>query len=773
MSLVASTIPNLVSGVSQQPAPSRLRTSGELMNNAFPSIVAGLMKRPPSQYVAQLSPTITVSDTSGVHMIDRSVDEKYILICGDGDLELYDWTGVKQTVTYPDGKTYLPTTDMWRKLRFVTVADTTFILNREKVVAAAAITDTRTNPATRASVFIKRAVASVNYAIYVDGVLAGQFTTSDNTTAGTALEGTTEIATELATSLVANGYTDAVAFGTTVTFGITSGEVVSVLDQFGGAAMTPYTTTIQAFEDLPPYEQEGRLVKVQGKIESDSSSYWVEYSEGIWTETVGYNAKRQFTASTMPHILVKTAPNTFEFRQNAWNPRPVGDADSNPDPTFVGSTINGIFLFKGRLGLLSEENVILSASASFEDYYLTTALQSLDSDPVDVASATGRVSTLYHAASFSNELVLFSDKQQFRLSSATVLTGATVGITNSTSFPSSIYVAPVTVGSSAYFVADGVTNTVARELFIDADRETVNGEDISVQVPSYIPSNVRALTASAAADVFLALSEDEPNALYVYKWYTANLKKIQSAWCKWVFDASVTIVGMGFLDRYLYLVYKVGTDVRIDKLNVAPIIDVDLLLDHQITQASFTSAVYDGVADATTIVLPYDHPATIEFYRTDADAFAPYEGVTKTNDTTYVVPGDVTGHSIVAGLNYEFRYRFSKQYLKEQNSDGESAIQDGRLQLRYFSVIYTDTSYFEAHVTPTNGTTYVSIFNGRTLADPDNVTDLIPRDTGEFKFPVFAQNEEVVIDLVNDQPYRCAFGSVEWTANYRQKARRV
>ena len=775
MALVASTIPNLVSGVSQQPSPSRLRTSGERMDNAFPSIVSGLMKRPPAQFVAELSTSITVSDTAAVHTIDRSAFEKYILIAGDGDLELYDTLGVKQTVTFPDGKAYLPTTDMWRKMRFVTVADTTFILNSEKVVTASSPADGRIDPTTQASVFIKKAVPSVSYRIYVDGVSKAVFTTSDNTTAGTALEGTATIANELKNALVTSGYT-ARLYGSTVQFDITSGEAITVRDESGGASMQPYVDQIQEFSDLPPYERAGRLVKIKGGIEEDVGSYWVKYVNGIWEETVGYDSLRSLDASTMPHVLVKTAANTFEFREHDWNTRPVGDDDSNPDPTFVDSTINSLFLFKGRLGFLSEENAIMSAVTVFEDFYLTTVIQSLATDPIDVASTTGRVSTLYHAVSFSDELVLFSDKQQFRLSSSTVLSADTVGITSSTSYPCSLYVAPVAVGSSAYFVADGATNTIAREVFIDGDRETVEGENIAVQIPSYIPQNIRALAASATSDVFLSLSEDEPNALYLYKWYNANRKKIQSAWCKWIFDPSVTIVGMGFLDSYLYLVYKADGSVRIDRINVAPIIDADLLLDHQITEAGFTSITYDGGADETTIVLPYSHEATLEFYRTDADAFEPYvDGnvVAKTANDTYTISGDVTGHSITAGLNYEFLYEFSKQYLREENSDGESAIQDGRLQLRYMSVIYTDTSYFEAHVTPTNGTVSITSFNGRTLADPDNVTDLIPRDTGEFKFPVFAQNEEVVIQLTNDQPYRCAFGSVEWTANYRAKARRV
>ncbi len=773
MALVASTIPNLVSGVSQQPAPTRLRTSGEQMVNAYASIVTGLQKRPPSEFIAKLTSGITVSDTSAVHTIDRSFDEKYILVCGDGDLELFDQFGVKQTVTFPDGKSYLPTSDMWRKLRFVSVADTTFVLNTDVGVTASDLTEDRADPSGVASVFIRQAVANVYYAVFVNGVLAAQTQTNNNTSAATSLEGTSDIAEELATDAVSRGYTDAQAIGATLTFSISPGDTITVTDQFGGRALTAYTDTLQEFEDLPPSEVEGRLVRLEGNLDDATASYWVEYSQGIWKEAVGFNARRQLDPETMPHILKKTGSNTFEFRENDWNPRPVGDADSNPDPTFVGSPINGMFLFKGRLGLLSEENVILSATALFEDLYRTTAVQLLASDPIDIASATGRVSTLYHAASFSDELVLFSDKQQFRLSSGNVLSAETVGITNSTSYPCSLYVAPVTVGSSAYFMADGPTNTIAREVFIDGQRETVNGEDIAVQIPSYIPKNIRALSASATSDVFLALSEDEPNSLYVYKWYTAEQKKIQSAWSKWTFDTNIVIVGMGFLDSYLYLVYKRDGEVLIDRINVAPIVEKDLLLDHQLDETDLLSLSYDAMADVTSLQLPFNSQSTLEFHRTDNGSLAPYEGVVKVSTDTYTIPGDVTGHGITGGVNYEFLYEFSKQYLREENSDGESAIQDGRLQLRYFSVIYTDTSYFEAHVTPTNGETKITTFNGRTLADPDNIADVIPRDTGEFKFPVFAQNEEVVVQLVNDKPYRCAFGSVEWTANYRQKARRV
>ena len=773
MSLVASTIPNLVSGVSQQPSPSRLRTSGEQIINAYPSVVTGLAKRPPLAYRSLLSPTQTVGTDAAVHFIDRSPTERYFLVCGNSDLELYDVNGTPQTITYPNGKAYLPTSDATTKLRFVTVADTTFILNTETSVVAANITDTRTNPRRTASVFIKRAVASVNYAIYVNGALKASYTTRDNTTASTALQGTSEIASGLRSSLASNGYSSAVAVGTTVTFTLANDtDTVSVLDQYGGAAMLAYTDTVQTFEDLPPSEQEGRLLKVQGKIAADETSYWVTYSNGIWIEDVGYGAKRGFSASTMPHILVKTAANTFEFRENAWNPRTAGDADSNPDPTFVGRTINSMFLFKGRLGFLSEENVILSAVSVFEDIYLTTALQTLASDAIDVAAATGRVSTLRHAVPFADELLLFSDRTQFRLTSGTFLSGETVGITAAAAHPCSQIIPPYVVGSSAYFLADGATHAVARELFFLPDGSTLSGEDISVQIPAYIPKNIRNLTGSETSELLIALSGDEPNTVYIYKWYTTERRKVQSSWSKWTLGPD-PIIGIGFFDQYLYVVYRnTNGTLRVERMAVGPVIEEPILLDHYVTENTVTSITYNAGTDTTTIVIGSGFSETLEFFRTD-DASGNKYTSTKIDDTTYRFSGDITAHGFYGGINYEFLFEFTTQYMREQGTEGDSAIQDGRLQLRYFSVLYTDTSYFEASVTPTGGTERLSVFNGRTLSDPQNVADVIPRDTGEFKFPIFAKSEEVVIKLKNNQPFRCAFNSVEWSANYHQKARRV
>ena len=78
MPLVSRTIPNLVQGVSQQPEVLRLTSQASEQINGFSSVVEGLKKRPPTEYVAKLS-----SSSFGnafIHTINRDVNERYIVV---------------------------------------------------------------------------------------------------------------------------------------------------------------------------------------------------------------------------------------------------------------------------------------------------------------------------------------------------------------------------------------------------------------------------------------------------------------------------------------------------------------------------------------------------------------------------------------------------------------------------------------------------------------------------------------------------------------------
>lgn len=130
MALVSYSIPSLWNGVSQQPASLRNVTQAENQINGLATIAEGLRKRPPTQHVARL--TSNPVGSAFMHVINRDTSERYVIVITNGDLEAYNLnTGATVVVNFPDGKSYLSSTDALQGFSAVTVADYTFIVNKE------------------------------------------------------------------------------------------------------------------------------------------------------------------------------------------------------------------------------------------------------------------------------------------------------------------------------------------------------------------------------------------------------------------------------------------------------------------------------------------------------------------------------------------------------------------------------------------------------------------------------------------------------------------
>ena len=78
MPLISSSIPNLINGISQQPAEIRLASQGERQVNGLSSVARGLEKRPGTEHKAKLSST--AESDSFVHSIRRDRDEEYTMV---------------------------------------------------------------------------------------------------------------------------------------------------------------------------------------------------------------------------------------------------------------------------------------------------------------------------------------------------------------------------------------------------------------------------------------------------------------------------------------------------------------------------------------------------------------------------------------------------------------------------------------------------------------------------------------------------------------------
>ena len=148
-----------------------------------------------------------------------------------------------------------------------------------------------------------------------------------------------------------------------------------------------------------------------------------------------------------PHVLIRNSDGTFTFKKADWAERQSGDLDSNPLPSFVDRTLNDLFFHRNRLGFVSDENVIFSKASQYFDFFSSTATALLDDDPIDVGVSHTKVSILRHAIPFNETLLLFSDKTQFQLGVADILTPETISINQTTEYECSLDAKPVGAGA--------------------------------------------------------------------------------------------------------------------------------------------------------------------------------------------------------------------------------------------------------------------------------------------------------------------------------------
>ena len=428
----------------------------------------------------------------------------------------------------------------------------------------------------------------------------------------------------------------------------------------------------------------------------------------------------------MPHILIRTADGNFRFTQvdgssytisstsydvPSWGDRICGDIDSVPDPTFVGRKLNDIFFHRNRLGFLADENVIMSRSGEFYEFFPETITQTLDTDPIDVASTHTKVSILRHAISFDEELLLFSDQTQFVLSGGATLTAENISINVTTEFETDKTIKPVGAGSNVYFGFNKGNFTGVRELFIASDTDTKQADDITANVPKYIPANVFKLASATNENIIVALSSDEDNALYVYQYYVSQNRRLQSAWHKWTYGSSSTdsILNIDFIENELFLINERSDGVYLEKINISPAFtdtgETYLThLDRKLNNTQVTET-YNSGTNQTTITLPYQIKNTMKVVGRSGASNKAGQAIATVSQTVggtdIVVSGDITSQNYFVGEQYEFLFQFSQQFIQVADTQGSRiSVKEGRLQIRNWSVSFNDTGFFTTEVSP-------------------------------------------------------------------------
>lgn len=546
MPLVVNNLESLYNGVNQQSAEFRSSTQVEEMVNAMPTIDKGLLKRNPTVKQA-LDSAFNVDVTDWLYHYSRDEHSQYLfrIIPGTG-LEIVSVTD-GAVASEHNGKIVMSSNAYMNYMMYqssgkpnfaaVTIKDTTFIVNRDMVPKTLAASTPTANIYT-AYMWFKSANPShpYTYEMHINGDTV-------TATGKTTLEAAEKMVTEVNKLPLMH----ASAIGSMVEIVSTIGiATFSATDSYGNQASESVFKEVSTTADLPRNMGfTGVTVKVVGTSGNDTTGYWLTFDGHTWKETQDPGNIVSIDPATMPHIVVDNHDGTFTIKQYEWGASTVGDAKTSPMPNFLegseeySSPIRDIFFFKNRMGLLTANGIALSEVGSYGNFFRTSAVTVLASDPIVAIVDTTAVVSLEHAVALENSMLLFADNLQFSLQGGKVLSPKDVQVAQVSSYNANMNIKPILVNDKVFFVSKRGAHAAVMQYQVRTNVNSLEAIDITAHVQNYIPVDVVSLQASNVDNMLFVLCKGSRNLLYVYKYYDENGTRVQSAWFKWEYNGYI------------------------------------------------------------------------------------------------------------------------------------------------------------------------------------------------------------------------------------------
>ena len=593
MAAVTQRIDNYLGGVSRQSDDKKLPGQVKECLNGYPDPTFGLTKRPGFEWIANLG-TGTTYDSSKWFYIHRDADEKYVGCIkpapdgGTGDIDIWNATsGTACTVNYATGaQAYL--TGARTNYDILTVQDTSIITNN--LITAAKIADPTFVTKSRATLILSDTAVSSPYSVTLNagGGASDQtfsVTSASDETYDTLLTkikngiDALSISGLTVTKYAATLELSRVISGTRTSFGITCQ---------GGSAnnkLAVFQDQVDNVSQLPLQSFNGRVVKVIN-TSSVNDTYFAKFvaddgisGTGYWEETLDPSKSTGLNQDTMPHELVNNSTNTFTFQKITWTARQVGDDTTNSHPSFVGNKIQQAFFHNNRLGFLSKDNVSMSQSQDFYNFYHTSAQTVTDADPVDLSCSTIRPAALHGIIPTTQGLVLFSKNQQFLMrASDGILTPTSTSISTISNYEMDTEVDPVDMGTNINFISKTPSYTRIFGMVTHGQDENPQVLDIGRVVNEWVPAAIDTFIASPQ-NQFLAMSGQASNKVYFYRTYSDGEELLVQAWFNWQLPGTVQTIAVDQDD--MYTVTKQGNQFTLSKCSLSQSPEDAIIVNNQ------------------------------------------------------------------------------------------------------------------------------------------------------------------------------------------------
>ena len=527
--------PPFYNGISEQINELSNDTYCRDMINCVPDIVKGINRRPPLIYKTDfIKPDNTFKLFHSYDKSDR--DESYIMFYTGSSVEpiyVVDSNGVKQNITYKSVdeatiKRYLANP----KLKAITVQDRTWIVNTNKVVSLDMTKNTAPSPNfyKTAYYWIKSSSGDSNtryrYAVYLDNVTY-QTTGYETDTTATALAGVIN---------ASSNYT-AEAKGSVIKISRKNGEDFGydTWDSWGNMASIGFKGSVDKITDLPKsFPFLNTYIIVKGKGSDVSKDYYVKWNGRTWEET-RHPAEDRGALTNMPIIMDRVSIDgngkaTFEIKLEDWNYPLVGNSENNPDPSFLGTPIVDMLFYKNRFAIATIDSLVFSETAKYKNFYIKTALDIIDSDPIDVAIIGEKSNEILYVLQFDLGIYVFTSEGQYEVNSEGDFSIKTIQVDRATNYSIKRDVKPVNINNRIFFIS--TANGLQKMYAYQRDENAyLTATDLSLVTPTLKTKNIKKILPVANLGYTLCLTDD--NELYVFINKESGSESIQIGWVRW------------------------------------------------------------------------------------------------------------------------------------------------------------------------------------------------------------------------------------------------
>lgn len=786
--IVRGTVPSLIQGISQQqPA---LRQPGYLEDgeNTYGTIVEGLTRRPGGDYITTFS---GLSAPTAHHWIVRDDTNRFKVSVEGGQLKVHDFTGTLKSISAPDGWDYISAAS---SLGFLTIKDFTFVFDRGKTVAVTSDVEPTENSC--ATVWCRQGDYSTTYTVNVGYPVSSPTWYSASYTTSASDSGSIKLsniiaALEGALSLPSGFTKTNLDYALGISRSDTNDFLVTVSDNATGSDIVAVRTSVNNTTDLPKTAMAGQHVTITGDVTSSADDWYAKFiptddnvttglAAGGWQECPKPGSSTTLDATTMPHVLTFNSDGTFTFRTAEWGRRVAGDDKNDPPPSFIGSKVNGMAAVKGRIAIFSDDNFITSRASDQFSFWVKSAQQLTDDDPVDVAPSFPKSFTLKGAGEFQAGLILFADDVQFLAAD-----NGTFGPRNISTKPLAAYDLQVQNGLLA-LQQDRVVCALKRTshtglvgfLAPQASLASMVFDEASAEVPKLMPGSIEWMAGSSTENVVVMKVSGDANRLYAYKETTDGGKVIQSSWMPWRFAARVPVSGT-FIGPDLYLCLRDSNNVHtLEKFSLQPFeadqLPWQIYLDRRTVPAAESMVVSGG---STAVALPWTPTLGEAVYMviTSGPQAGAVVKASATGTTSATFPGLFSGVSVVVGVGCRAfatqGYLYWRKYIM---GGGIESVTNGELQILRCKVSFGDSGPFLVNVMHKDRPDPFTEAVGNPIFGDGDFTSPLDLFKGSQEFPVGQMNERVLVQFDSgESPMPMRISKLEWTGDMNLSARPI